>query len=88
MTLGVAIVALTWIPGSVGSSIGLPLLTTWGVLSGYTGLSWALPALLIGLVAATAWHDQDLPLHRVVGIVVGVSASIVFLLAAVQLVGG
>ncbi len=88
MTLAVAIVALTWIPGSIGSSIGLPLLTSWGVVSGYTGLSWALPALLIALVAATAWHDRGLPLHRVVGIVVGAAASLVFLLAAVQLVGG
>src|SRR5579863_5371483 len=49
LILALTIVALTWLPGSVGSSIGLPALGAWGVLSGYIGLSWEVPALLLGL---------------------------------------
>jgi hypothetical protein len=82
-----SIVVLTWLPGSVGSSIGLPFLDTWGVFSGYTGLSWVLPATLLGLAAASDWRDRGLPLHRLAGAVVGVSAAIAFLITAAQLVG-
>jgi hypothetical protein len=85
--LAMAIVVLTWLPGSVGGAIGLPLLGAWGVVSGYAGLSWALPALLVGLVAADAWRDRGLRLHRLVGVVVGVTAALVFLVFAAQLVG-
>jgi len=82
-----AIVVLTWLPGSVGRAIGLPLLSSWGVVSGYAGLSWELPALLVGLVAAGAWRDRGLRLHRLVGVVVGVTAAVVLLVFAAQLVG-
>jgi hypothetical protein len=82
-----AIVVLTWLPGSVGRAIGLPLLSSWGVVSGYSGLSWELPALLLGLVAAGAWRDRGLGLPRVVGVVVGVTAALVLLVFAAQLVG-
>jgi hypothetical protein len=85
--LAMAIVVLTWLLGSVGGAIGLPLLGAWGVVSGYTGLSWELPALLVGLVAAGAWRDRGLRLHRLVGVVVGVTAALVFLVFAAQLVG-
>jgi hypothetical protein len=85
--LALAIVVLTWLPGSVGGAIGFPLLGDWGVVSGYTGLSWVLPALLVGLVAAGAWRDRGLRLHRFVGVVVGVTAALVFLVFAAQLVG-
>lgn len=87
LVLALAIVILTWLPGSVGSSIGLPFLGAWGVFSGYTGLSWVLPALLLGLAAASAWRDRGLPLHRSVGVAVGVSAAFVCLIFAAQLVG-
>ncbi len=88
LVLALAIVVLTWLPGSVGSSIGLPFLGAWGVFSGYTGLSWVLPALLLGLSASGAWRDHGLPLHRPVGVAVGVSAAFGFLILAAQLVGG
>jgi hypothetical protein len=82
-----AIVALTWVPGSLGGAIGLPLLSSWGVVSGYAGLSWELPAVLVGLVAAAAWRDRGLRLHRLVGVVVGVTAALVLLVFAAQFVG-
>ena len=86
--LAAAIVVLTWLPGSLGNSIGLPFLHGWGVFSGYVGLSWVIPALLVGLAAMGAWRDRGLPLHRIIGVVVGVSAALAFLLVAAQIVGG
>jgi hypothetical protein len=86
--LAAAIVVLTWLPGYLGSSIGPRFLHGWGVFAGYIGLSWVIPALLVGLAAAGGWRDRGFPLHRLVGIVVGVSAGLAFLLAAAQIVGG
>ena len=78
-----ALCLLTWIPGATG----LGPLGAWGVVSGYDGLSWAVPGLLVGLAAAGAWRDRDLPLHRPVGVAAGLAAAGVFLLAAAEFVG-
>jgi hypothetical protein len=78
-----ALCLLTWIPGATG----LGPLGSWGVLSGYTGLSWAVPGVLVGLAAASASRDRNLPLYRPVGVAAGLVAAALFLLAAAEFVG-
>jgi hypothetical protein len=65
----------------------MSFLGAWGVLSGYIGLSWAFPALLVGLAAASVFRDWGLPLHRALGTAVGVTAGVVLLFGAAQFVG-
>jgi peptidoglycan/LPS O-acetylase OafA/YrhL len=83
-----AIVVLTWVPAALGGALHLSLARSWGVASGYAGLSWALPAFLIGLAATRAARDRRLPGQRALGVVAGVAAAIVLVIGAASVVGG
>ncbi len=81
------LVVLTWVPGALGGAVHLSLLRSWGVASGYAGISWALPAFLVGLAASRAARDRGLAWKRAPGVAVGVAAAIVLALGAASVVG-
>ena len=83
-----AIVVLTWVPAALGVALHLSLFRAWGVASGYAGLSWALPASLVGLAAAREARDGGLPGQRALGVVAGVAAAIVLVIGAASVAGG
>ena len=82
-----AIVVLTWVPAALGVALHLSLFRAWGVASGYAGLSWALPASLVGLAAAREARDGGLPGQRALGVVAGVAAAIVLVIGAASVAG-
>ena len=81
------ILAVTWLPGIVGDSIGPGSLGWWGRESGYLGLSWLLPALLIGIAADRSLRRAGSAWHTPAGWLAGVTAAIVLLLGAAQIIG-
>jgi hypothetical protein len=83
----VLILAITWLPACVGSVLGLSLLSSWAVASGYAGLSWALPAFLLGLAATRAARDRRLPLYHVQGVIAGVVPAMLLLVGAARIIG-
>jgi hypothetical protein len=82
------ILAATWLPGVVGDSIGPASLGWWGRESGYLGLSWLLPALLIGIAADRAVRRAGLAWHTSAGWLAGIASASVLLLGAAQIIGG
>jgi hypothetical protein len=82
------IIVVTWVPGAAGDFLGISLLRSWGVTSGYTGFSWALPAFLVGLAAARAARYRGRPWQRAHGVTVGVATAIVLVVGAATVVGG
>jgi hypothetical protein len=86
-TTGIILVA-TWLPGLVGESIGPAILGWWGRESGYLGLSWLLPAFLIGIATDRAVRHAGLAWHTSAGWLAGISTAITLLLGAAQTIGG
>ena len=82
-----AIVAVTWVPGVVGGLLGISLLRSWSVTSGYAGFSWALPALFVGLAASRVARDRGRPWQRAYGVTVGVATALVLLVGAAGVIG-
>jgi hypothetical protein len=82
------VVCFTWLPGVVGSALGLGALTWWGTRSGYLGLSWLVPGALVGLAAARAARSHGLPGSEAAGWLTGACAAALFLVGAAQIVGG
>jgi len=83
----VCLLALTWIPAFLGEAFGVSPLRSWGVLSGYAGLSWAFPGLIAGLIVDGLARAQQLSLHRLLGILAGVATAIPLLLGAARFIG-
>jgi hypothetical protein len=86
-TTGIILVA-TWLPGLVGESIEPAILGWWGRESGYLGLSWLLPACLIGIATDRAVGHAELAWHTSAGWLAGISTTITLLLGAAQIIGG
>ncbi len=85
--LAVGLLALTWVPGLLGVALGLALLRWWGALGGYTGVSWAIPGLIVGLTVDRALRDRSLPGHRLLGLAAGCASAGVLLYAAASIIG-
>jgi hypothetical protein len=73
----------TWIPGIAGSALGSQALQSFGAFTGYAGLSWALPALLVGTYARLSSTRAP----RLTGAVVGSTAAAVLLTGSATLIG-
>jgi hypothetical protein len=71
----------------LGAALDLPTLRTVGVASGYTGLSWALPGLVVGLLVDRSAHARGVRLHRPLGFVAGCGSAAVLLVAAAAVIG-
>jgi hypothetical protein len=82
------LLAATWLPGILGSVPGLADLGWWGQTSGYLGLSWAAPAILVGIAAGRGLRRTGLPGYTTVGGFVGLASALVLLLGASQTIGG
>jgi len=85
--LALLVVALTWLPGAAGAALGSSPLRSWAVAGGYAGLSWAVPAFLVGLAATRGARDRRLPLYRLQGLIAGVAAAILLLVGAALVIG-
>ena len=82
-----ALLAATWIPGVLGATFHFSPLRTWGSASGYLGLSWALPGLVVGLAVDRSARARGLGAHRVVGVVAAAASIALLLVAAAKLIG-
>ena len=82
-----AVVLVTWLPGAIGGALHVSPLKSWGVASGYAGLSWAFPAFLIGLAVARTARDRGLPWQGAQGAAAGVVSAIVLVTGAASIVG-
>ena len=82
-----ALLAATWIPGVLGATFHLSALRTWGSTSGYLGLSWALPGLVVGLTVDRSARARGLWAHRVVGVVAAAASMVLLLVGAASLIG-
>ena len=86
--LALALLAAGWLPGLLGSATGLGSLHELAVVSGYVGLSWAFPALALGLAARGHARDRAWPLARAQGVLVALAAAGVLVVLAANAVGG
>jgi len=85
--LVLALLAATWIPGVLGEILHLSFLRAWGSTSGYLGLSWALPGLIVGLTVDRSARARGLRAHRFVGVVAAAASIALLLVAAAKLIG-
>jgi hypothetical protein len=81
------VVAATWLPGVVGRILHLAPLKLWGVASGYAGVSWAVPALLLGIATRRWARDRRARWTNVAALAAGVAAGVMLLVGAAALVG-
>jgi hypothetical protein len=81
------VVAATWLPGVVGRILHLAPLHLWGVASGYTGVSWAVPALLLGIATRRWARDRGARWPHVAALAAGVATGVMLLVGAAALIG-
>jgi hypothetical protein len=86
--LVLCLLAATWVPGLLGAALGVSALRSWGALGGYTGLSWALPALVVGLMVDRSTREQGIRGHRLLGVAAAAAAAGFLLYAAAAIIGG
>jgi predicted branched-subunit amino acid permease len=86
--LVLGLLAVTWVPGLLGAAFGASSLRSWGALAGYTGLSWAFPAVFLGLMVDRSIRERGLRGHGLLGVAAAGLAAFVLLLAAASLIGG
>lgn len=81
-----AFFVLTWLPGLVGAELHVPFLRSWGALTSYAGLTWALPGLVVGLLVGRATRTRGGP-HRLLGVAAGAATAGLLLLGAATIIG-
>ncbi len=81
------LLAATWLPGVLGAALQLSSLRAWGVASGYLGLSWALPGLVVGLTVDRSAKARRVRAHRAVGILAAAASIALLLVGAAKLIG-
>jgi hypothetical protein len=86
-SLVLALLAATWIPGALGTALHVPRLAAWGVASGYLGLSWALPGLIVGLAVDRSAKAHGVRAHRVIGGLAAFASIALLLVGAAGLIG-
>lgn len=77
----------TWGPGLVGALGGGAAFRWWGALAGYLGLSWALPAVVIGVIVNETAKMRGRRGHRARGIIAGLIVGAALLTLAAALIG-
>ena len=87
LTLVLGLLAVTWVPGLLGAALGASALRSWGALGGYTGLSWAIPGLVVGLIVDRSTRERGLRGHRLLGVAAAAGAAFVLLLGAASIIG-
>jgi hypothetical protein len=85
--LALALVVATWVPGMIGGALGISALRWWAIACGYLGVSWMLPALLLGVAADRAARERGLRRHRAQGVTTGIVVGILLLIGAGALIG-
>jgi hypothetical protein len=86
--LALGLLAATWVPGLLGLALGASVLKSWGALGGYTGLSWAVPAFVIGLIVDRSTRAQGIRGHRLLGVAAAAAAAGILLYSAAAIIGG
>lgn len=81
------VVTATWLPGMVGRILHLAPLKLWGAASGYTGVSWAVPALLLGIATRRWAQHRGARWPHVAALTAGVATGVTLLVGAAALVG-
>jgi hypothetical protein len=81
------IVAATWLPGLIGNAFSLSPAAWWGVASGYLGLSWLVPGLLVGQTVKRMSSTRSPRRARIYGIAAALLAVPLFLLGAAAVNG-
>jgi len=81
------LVAVTWIPGSLGGAFHAAFFESWGVWAGYIGASWGIPAALVGLATARWARDRGSARAVAWGWAVGSTAAVVLLVGAAAFIG-
>jgi hypothetical protein len=71
----------------IGEALGVSALSGWAIACGYLGVSWMLPAVLIGIAADRAARERGARRHRAQGITTGIGVGILLLIGAATLVG-
>jgi len=87
LNLVLGLLSVSWLPGLLGAAFGASSLRSWGALGGYTGMSWAIPALVVGLIVDRSIRERGLRGHRLLGIAAAGVAAVVLLLAAASIIG-
>ena len=82
------VLAATWLPGVLGAAPGLESLGWWGRESGYLGLSWLVPAFLIGIAADRAVRRASRRWHTAAGWLACLGSASLLLVGAAQIIGG
>ena len=75
-----------WVPAGI-SALGVPQLASWTVATGYLGISWLLPGVLVSAAVRDWAHDLGVPHYRAAGLVAGGIAAVSLLLAAASAIG-
>jgi hypothetical protein len=81
------LVALTWIPGLGGVVLGLAPLRLWGIVCSYSGLTWALPGLLLYFLVDRSAKANRIVLHRPLALINAAFATLVLLIGAATVIG-
>jgi hypothetical protein len=81
------LLALTWIPGLAGVTVGLAPLRLWGVVCSYSGLTWALPGLLLYFLVDRSAKASRIVLHRPLAVIIAALATFVLLIGAATVIG-
>jgi hypothetical protein len=81
------IVGATWLPGLIGNVFSLSPAVWWGVASGYLGLSWLVPGLLVGHTVKRMSSRRSPRLARLYAFAAGLPATLLFLLGAAAVNG-
>lgn len=81
------LLAATWLPGLLGAAVHVPSLAAWGVASGYLGLSWALPGLIVGLTVGRFARAHRVRAHRAIGGLAAGASIALLLLGAAGMIG-
>jgi hypothetical protein len=85
--LVLTLIAATWLPGVLGTAFHLSFLRSLGVVSGYAGLSWALPGLVVGFMVDKSTRAQGIRAHRPLGVATAVVAAGLLLFGAATTIG-
>ena len=81
------IVGATWLPGLIGNVVSVAPAAWWGVMSGYLGLSWLIPGLLVGQTVKRMNSRRSPRRARTYGVAAASLAVPVFLLGAAAING-
>lgn len=77
---------VTWIPAALGG-LGVAPLGAWAVASGYLGVNWLLPGVLVGAAAREYAACRGFRYSRAAGLAAATLSAVCLLLVAGTLIG-